>query len=201
MLGGSKVSDKLAVIESRPPKVDRLLVGRGCASPSWPRRGTASATRCSRPIRSQLPTVPRRVGRQYPAAPTHIVVAEKSVTDDATGHRLVTSSCSGGRGLDIVPERAGVRGGARRRPDGVLEPADGVSRWRRSPRAPAGSPRQCRRQGPLGGRRRRLGGGGPRWGCDVNAFGHIPPPAAARRWSSSRARPAGCRRSGKVRGG
>ena len=47
VLGGSKVSDKLAVIDALLPKVDKLLIGGGMCLPSSPPRVTRSVGRCS----------------------------------------------------------------------------------------------------------------------------------------------------------
>ncbi len=72
VLGGSKVSDKLAVIQSLLPKVDRLLGGwrHVLHLPGRPgARGRRFAAR-ARPDR-QLPAVPRRGGRQDRPARRH----------------------------------------------------------------------------------------------------------------------------------
>ena len=63
VLGGSKVSDKLAVIESLLPKVDRLLVGGGMCFTFLAAQGheVGDSLLERRPDR-ELQAAPRRVG-------------------------------------------------------------------------------------------------------------------------------------------
>ncbi len=48
VLGGSKVSDKLAVIEALAPKVDTLVIGGGMCFTFLAAQGLPSVTRCCR---------------------------------------------------------------------------------------------------------------------------------------------------------
>ena len=137
VLGGSKVSDKLGVIDDLLAKVDRLLIGGGMAftflkaqghevgnslleedqvdqpcAASSARRPSAAWSSCCRST-SWRPTRLRR------RTPTHDVVAADAIPADREG-------------LDIGPEtRELFAREARRRQDRVLERPDGRVRARR----------------------------------------------------------------------
>ena len=114
VLGGSKVSDKLGVIEHLLPRVDRLLIGGGMLFTFLKAEGYNVGS--SLLEEDQLDTV-----RGYLAAarergvdivlPTDVVVAEKFAADAA--HEVVAASAieetrfgTSGIGLDIGPETA-----------------------------------------------------------------------------------------------
>ena len=163
VLGGSKVSDKLGVIDNLLGKADRLLIGGGmvftflkaqghevgkslleedqletCRELPRTRRPRPASRSCCRPTswwtRSSRPATASRSRRSSRPTPSRPTAL----------------------GLDIGPESArGVRGGPRRRAHGVLERPDGRLRdrrvRRRHPRGRRGAD-QGRR--PLRGRRR-----------------------------------------------
>jgi phosphoglycerate kinase len=103
VLGGSKVSDKLAVIESLLPKVDHLLVGGGMCFTFLAAQGygvgdslveTEMIGTCRRLITDAGGTL---------ALPTDVVVAEE-ITEDAATSTVAADAIPGGRkGLDIGP--------------------------------------------------------------------------------------------------
>ena len=104
ILGGSKVSDKLAVIESLLPKVDRLLVGGGMCFTFLAAQGhdvgdslleTDQIENCRRLL--------AEAGAKI-VLPTDIVVANE-VADDAPTHTVPADAIpAGGKGLDIGPD-------------------------------------------------------------------------------------------------
>ena len=114
VLGGSKVSDKLAVIGSLLPKVDRLLVGGGMLFTFLKAQGHPVAA--SLLEEDQIPAVlgyleeAQRLGVEI-VLPTDIVVAERFAADAA--HETVPADAiesspfgATGIGLDIGPETA-----------------------------------------------------------------------------------------------
>ena len=114
VLGGSKVSDKLAVIGSLLPKVDRLLVGGGMLFTFLKAQGHDVAS--SLLEADQIPAVlgyladAQRLGVEI-VLPTDVVVAERFAADAA--HETVAADAIGasafgsaGIGLDIGPETA-----------------------------------------------------------------------------------------------
>ena len=133
----------------------------------------------ARPVRRQDRAADRHRGgrRRSPATPNVRTVAGRRDPGrlEGPGHR--------------AGDGRGVRRGARRRPDGVLERSDGRVRAGavrgRHPRRGRGD-HQGRRLHR--GRRRRLGGCRARAGPRRDAPSGTSPPAAVRRWSTSRAR-------------
>jgi phosphoglycerate kinase len=104
VLGGSKVSDKLAVIESLLPKVDRLLVGGGMCFTFLAAQGHDVGDSLLEP--DQIDNCRRFLAESGDkiVLPTDIVVAE-SVTADAPTQTVPADAIpSGGKGLDIGPE-------------------------------------------------------------------------------------------------
>ncbi|MBO9578610.1 MAG: phosphoglycerate kinase, partial [Microbacteriaceae bacterium] len=114
ILGGSKVSDKLAVIDSLLPRVQRLVVGGGMLFTFLAAEGHAVAA--SLLEADQIPAVQGYLAKAQELGveivlPTDIVVAERFAADAA--HEVVpadaieSSSFGGsGIGLDIGPESA-----------------------------------------------------------------------------------------------
>ncbi len=108
VLGGSKVSDKLAVIESLLPKVDRLLVGGGMCFTFLAAQGhdvgeslleSDQIDNCRRLLDAAGDKI---------VLPTDIVVADE-VTDDAPTHTVPAGEIpNGGKGLDIGPDSVAV---------------------------------------------------------------------------------------------
>lgn len=104
VLGGSKVSDKLAVIEALLPKVDRLLVGGGMcftflAAQGHPVGGSLLE-------REMIPTCQEllRRGGDRLVLPTDVVVASDIAADAATRTVAATQIPEGEKGLDIGAE-------------------------------------------------------------------------------------------------
>jgi phosphoglycerate kinase len=108
VLGGSKVSDKLAVIESLLPKVDRLLVGGGMCFTFLAAQGHEVGDSLLEP--DQIDNCKRfldEAGDKI-VLPTDIVVAA-DVSADADVRVVAADAIPGGqKGLDIGPES--VRG-------------------------------------------------------------------------------------------
>ena len=170
VLGGSKVSDKLGVIDHLLGKADTLLIGGGMVFTFLKAQGhdvgkslleEDQVDVCAEYLQRAEDTGVRIV------LPTDIVVDTEFPSDDRDPQpRVVPADAipSDALGLDIGPDSArafaeAIAGG----PHGLLERADGRLR---DPGLRRGDPR--RRQGPdqggraLRGRRRRLRGRGPR---------------------------------------
>jgi phosphoglycerate kinase len=101
VLGGSKVSDKLKVIEALLPKVDALLVGGGMCFTFLAARGTTSARACSRPTSSTPAGRSSETGKVV--LPVDVVAADRFAADAA--HEVVPADGipSDRMGLDIGP--------------------------------------------------------------------------------------------------
>ncbi len=114
VLGGSKVSDKLGVIDHLLPRVDTLLIGGGMLFTFLAAKGLRTAKSLLEP--DQIPTVQEYLRRADELGvtllvPTDVVVAESFSADAA--HETVaadaiesTSFGADGIGLDIGPESA-----------------------------------------------------------------------------------------------
>ena len=190
VLGGSKVSDKLGVIEHLLPRVDRLLVGGGMMFAFLAAEGHKVAS--SLLEQDQLDTVRRYiatakergvelvlpvdavVAAKFAADAEHVVAPADALEDTAFG--------ASGLGLDIGPETAtlfadAVRGSKTRRraegDDGVDAGDEARSGWAgdlpdhrevRSPQRPQGSQLpdlvHCLRGHSDGEHQRRLGADG-----------------------------------------
>ena len=194
VLGGSKVSDKLGVIDNLLGKADRLLIGGGMVFTFLEAQGHEVGK--SLLEEDQLDTCRGYLRRAEETGvqivlPIDIVVAPEFSADAAADRgRRPTRSRPTSSGLDIGPDSGeAFADGARRRQDRVLERPDGRVRVRRrSPPAPGPSPRRSPRS----------------TGCPSSAAATPPPrsassastrppsatspPAAARAWSTSRAR-------------
>jgi phosphoglycerate kinase len=104
VLGGSKVSDKLAVIESLLPKVDRLLVGGGMCFTFLAAQGLEVGK--SLLETEMIETCKRLLGEagNKILLPKDVVIADKFAADAATETVLVNEIREGWLGLDIGPE-------------------------------------------------------------------------------------------------
>jgi phosphoglycerate kinase len=175
VLGGSKVSDKLAVIESLLPKVDRLLVGGGMCFTFLAAQGhevgdslleTDQIENCKRLL--------DEVGDKI-VLPTDILVADE-IADDAPTRTVAADAIpSDSLGLDVGPETVAVFAAALadaqtvfwNGPMGVFEVAPFAAGTKGVAQAVADSPGLS-----------VVGGGDSAaavraLGLDVNAFGHI----------------------------
>jgi phosphoglycerate kinase len=103
VLGGSKVSDKLAVIESLLPKVDRLLVGGGMCFTFLAAQGHQvgdslleedQIANCKRFLEESGDKI---------VLPTDVVVADEVSEDAATQTVAADAITAGKKGLDIGP--------------------------------------------------------------------------------------------------
>jgi phosphoglycerate kinase len=175
VLGGSKVGDKLAVIESLLPKVDRLLVGGGMCFTFLAAQGHEVGD--SLLERDQIETCKRfldEAGDKI-VLPTDIVVATEVSADASTQTVPADEIPAGTKGLDIGPESvagfAAALAGAQtvfwNGPMGVFE----------LPPFAAGTKGVAEAVAASGGLS-VVGGGDSAaavraLGLDVNAFGHI----------------------------
>ncbi|MCE0762966.1 phosphoglycerate kinase [Pseudonocardia kujensis] len=129
VLGGSKVSDKLAVIEALLPKVDSLLVGGGMCFTFLAAQGYGVGS--SLLESDQIDTSRKLLESGKIVLPTDVVVADRFAADAATKTVPVDAIEDGWMGLDIGPESvrefASVLAGARtvfwNGPMGVFEMA------------------------------------------------------------------------------
>ena len=108
ILGGAKVSDKIAVIENLLPRVDRLLVGGAMAYTFFKSMGKPVGRSLVEDAR--LPDAHRLLAGQagrVPELPTDHVVASEMSSDAQTDTLSVDDLAIGERlGLDIGPETA-----------------------------------------------------------------------------------------------
>jgi phosphoglycerate kinase len=104
VLGGSKVSDKLAVIESLLPKVDRLLVGGGMCFTFLAAQGLEVGK--SLLETEMIETCKRLLGEagNKILLPKDVVIADRFAADAATETVPVNEIREGWLGLDIGPE-------------------------------------------------------------------------------------------------
>ena len=102
VLGGSKVSDKLAVIESLLPKVDRLLVGGGMCFTFLAAQGHEVGD--SLLEADQVEACRRFLDSAKVVLPTDVVVAAEVSADAETAVVAADAIPSGQKGLDIGPE-------------------------------------------------------------------------------------------------
>jgi phosphoglycerate kinase len=103
VLGGSKVSDKLAVIESLLPTVDRLLVGGGMCFTFMAAEGQGVGDSL---LEADMIDTCKRLLAEHGEKimlPADVVMAEE-VTADATTHTVLAAQMwEGWKGLDIGP--------------------------------------------------------------------------------------------------
>ena len=159
VLGGSKVSDKLGVIDNLLGKADRLLIGGGMVFTFLAAQGHEVGK--SLLEADQLDTCRAYLQRAEESGvqillPTDVVVAPEFAADAEPTVVPADAMPADQIGLDIGPDSgAGLRGRARRRADRVLERADGRLRVRRLRRGhPRGGRGADRDRRPLGRGRR-----------------------------------------------
>lgn len=106
VLGGSKVSDKLAVIESLLPKVDRLLVGGGMCFTFLAAQGHEVGK--SLLESDMIDTCKRLLGEagNKIVLPSDVVIADKFAADAETETVSASEIRDGWMGLDIGPAAA-----------------------------------------------------------------------------------------------
>ncbi|MHA3702353.1 phosphoglycerate kinase [Jatrophihabitans sp. YIM 134969] len=112
VLGGSKVSDKLAVIESLLPKVDRLLVGGGMCFTFLAAQGHGVGDSL---LEADMVDTCRRLLAEAGSRivlPTDIVVADDFSAEANTQVVAANAIPAGWKGLDIGPESAAAFAGA-----------------------------------------------------------------------------------------
>jgi phosphoglycerate kinase len=102
VLGGSKVSDKLAVIESLLPKVDRLLVGGGMCFTFLAAAGHEVGD--SLLEADQIDTVREFLATKKVVVPVDVVVATDVNADARTDTVPADAIPAGRKGLDIGPK-------------------------------------------------------------------------------------------------
>jgi phosphoglycerate kinase len=102
VLGGSKVSDKLAVIESLLPKVDRLLVGGGMCFTFLAAAGHEVGD--SLLEKDQIDAVRAFLDTGKIVTPVDVVVAADVSADAETSTVAADAMPAGKKGLDIGPE-------------------------------------------------------------------------------------------------
>jgi phosphoglycerate kinase len=110
VLGGSKVSDKLGVIEALLPKVDRLLIGGGMCFTFLAAQGLSVGTSL---LESDQVDNCRRFLEQAGdkiVLPTDVVVAGEVAPDAATDTVAVDVIPPEAKGLDVGPETAAAFG-------------------------------------------------------------------------------------------
>ncbi len=110
VVGGSKVSTKLQVLESLLERVDRLVVGGGIANTFIAAAGHAVGASLYEPdlvpVAARLLDRARERGAEIPV-PTDVVVA-KTVADDAEARTVAVDAVAGDDLiLDVGPETAG----------------------------------------------------------------------------------------------
>ncbi|NUT35285.1 MAG: phosphoglycerate kinase [Hamadaea sp.] len=103
VLGGSKVSDKLAVIEALLPTVDRLLIGGGMCFTFLKAQGLeVGASLLQEEMVETCRDLLDRAGDKI-VLPSDVVVADKFAADAATQTVEATAIPAGWLGLDIGP--------------------------------------------------------------------------------------------------
>jgi phosphoglycerate kinase len=102
VLGGSKVSDKLAVIDALLPKVDSLLVGGGMCFTFLAAQGYGVGD--SLLEREQIDNCRRRLESGKIVLPTDVVVADDFSAEAKTQTVAADAIPDGWKGLDIGPD-------------------------------------------------------------------------------------------------
>ncbi|HZY77615.1 MAG TPA: phosphoglycerate kinase [Jatrophihabitantaceae bacterium] len=104
VLGGSKVSDKLAVIQSLLPKVDKLLVGGGMCFTFLAAQGHEVGDSLLEADQIEACKGFLRDAADKIVLPTDVVVADEISDDAATQVVAADGIPAGSKGLDIGPE-------------------------------------------------------------------------------------------------
>ena len=193
VLGGAKVSDKLAVIANLIKTADTLVIGGGMVFTFLAAQGYGVGK--SLLEADQIDAVKGYLneaasGGKQIVLPSDIIVAPEFKADSPATVVAADAIPDDQLGLDIGPESARVFASVdRQRQDGVLERPDGCRRvgglrgWHQGRRA---GPDRGRRS--VGRRRWRLGRGRAASGLRRRATSVTSRPAAARAWSISKAR-------------
>lgn len=106
VLGGSKVSDKLGVIEALAPKVDNLVIGGGMCFTFLAAKGySVGSSLLQEEMIETCKDLLARYGDQI-VLPTDVVVADKFAADAETQVVAADAIPDGWMGLDIGPESA-----------------------------------------------------------------------------------------------
>ena len=160
ILGGSKVSDKLAVIEALLPKVDKLLIGGGMCFTFLKAQGhEVGKSLLQDDMVGTCADLLARAGDKI-VLPIDVVTADKFAADAETQVVAADAIPAEELGLDIGPDSVVLFAQAVEREDRVLERPDGRLRARavrgRHPWCRRGDHEDRRFQR---GRRRRLGRG------------------------------------------
>lgn len=177
VLGGSKVSDKLAVIENLATKADSLIIGGGMCFTFLAAQGLSVGTSL---LQEEMLDTCKHLLDKYGDVihlPVDIVVAEKFAADSPSETVAADQIPADKMGLDIGPESvkrfSTLLSNARtifwNGPMGVFEfPAfsAGTKGWPRPSSVPPARGVQC-------GRRWRLGGGGACARSPEDGFSHI----------------------------
>jgi phosphoglycerate kinase len=106
VLGGSKVSDKLAVIEALLPKVDALLVGGGMCFTFLAAQGYGVGD--SLLERDQIDTCRKLLETGKIVLPSDVVVADDFSAEAKTQTVAADAIPDGWKGLDIGPDSVGA---------------------------------------------------------------------------------------------
>jgi phosphoglycerate kinase len=106
ILGGAKVSDKIAVIENLLPKVDKLIIGGGMAFTFLAARGKKVGSSLLEPERFELARALLQKGKDKIVLPVDSTVAP-DIQPDITVQIVPTGEIPAGlKGLDIGPKAA-----------------------------------------------------------------------------------------------
>jgi phosphoglycerate kinase len=107
VLGGSKVSDKLAVIEALLPKVDTLLVGGGMCFTFLAAQGHSVGDSLLEPDMVDVCARLLKASGDTIRLPRDVVIADKFAADANTRTVAATDIPDGWMGLDIGPDTVG----------------------------------------------------------------------------------------------
>lgn len=107
VLGGAKVSDKLAVLEALAPHADTLIIGGAMAYTFMSARGEPTGKSLVEPERKadalRILQAAEKEGRQLLLPTDHVIAQELS---DGAEHRVVSEIPEGWMGVDIGPSTA-----------------------------------------------------------------------------------------------